>query len=71
MPGMDGTGPRGLGPMTGGGRGWCNPYFWGARFPFLGWNPYLRPYGWGPYVPFYAPYLPFGWGRGWGRGWWW
>jgi hypothetical protein len=22
MPGMDGTGPRGLGPMSGGGRGW-------------------------------------------------
>ncbi len=26
MPGFDGTGPRGMGPMTGGGRGWCNPY---------------------------------------------
>ncbi|MFQ5810640.1 MAG: DUF5320 domain-containing protein [Armatimonadota bacterium] len=26
MPGLDGTGPRGMGPMTGGGRGWCNPY---------------------------------------------
>ena len=23
MPGFDGTGPRGLGPMTGGGRGFC------------------------------------------------
>lgn len=23
MPGRDGTGPRGLGPMTGGGRGFC------------------------------------------------
>lgn len=23
MPGLDGTGPRGLGPMTGGGRGYC------------------------------------------------
>ena len=23
MPGLDGTGPRGLGPMTGGGRGLC------------------------------------------------
>lgn len=23
MPGFDGTGPRGMGPMTGGGRGWC------------------------------------------------
>jgi hypothetical protein len=26
MPGFDGTGPRGMGPMTGGGRGLCNPY---------------------------------------------
>lgn len=23
MPGFDGTGPRGLGPMSGGGRGFC------------------------------------------------
>ncbi len=35
MPGMDGTGPRGLGPMTGGGRGWCNPYLKGGEImPF-------------------------------------
>lgn len=26
MPGFDGTGPGGMGPMTGGGRGRCNPY---------------------------------------------
>jgi hypothetical protein len=26
MPRFDGTGPRGMGPMTGGGRGLCNPY---------------------------------------------
>ena len=25
MPGLDGTGPRGMGPMTGGMRGWCAP----------------------------------------------
>ena len=24
MPGFDGTGPRGMGPMTGGGRGFCS-----------------------------------------------
>jgi hypothetical protein len=86
MPGMDGTGPRGLGPMTGGGRGWCNPYFGGIRLPFIAGNPYVRPYSWGfpygygigryvpysPYVqPLYMPYIPFGWGRGLGRGWWW
>jgi len=23
MPGFDGTGPNGMGPMTGGGRGYC------------------------------------------------
>ena len=26
MPGLDGTGPAGMGPMTGGARGVCNPY---------------------------------------------
>ena len=26
MPGFSGTGPMGMGPMTGGGRGFCNPY---------------------------------------------
>ena len=25
MPGFNGTGPAGMGPMTGGGRGFCNP----------------------------------------------
>jgi len=29
MPGFDGTGPRGMGPMTGGGRGFCGPYGFG------------------------------------------
>ena len=28
MPGFDGTGPNGMGPVTGGGRGSCNP--WGG-----------------------------------------
>lgn len=31
MPGFDGTGPRGEGPMTGGGRGNCNPNYKGTR----------------------------------------
>ena len=26
MPGFDGTGPRGMGAMTGGGRGFCSPW---------------------------------------------
>ena len=29
MPGFDGTGPMGAGPMTGGGRGRCNPAYAG------------------------------------------
>jgi hypothetical protein len=35
MPGFDGTGPGGMGPMTGGGRGYCNPGsgWTGYRFP--------------------------------------
>lgn len=40
MPGYDGTGPRGMGPMTGGGRGFCavplnsagNRPYWGRGF---------------------------------------
>jgi len=31
MPGFDGTGPQGLGPMTGGGRGYCAVPLSGAR----------------------------------------
>ena len=31
MPGFDGTGPRGMGPMTGGGRGFCSPWGGGLR----------------------------------------
>jgi hypothetical protein len=34
MPGFDGTGPRGMGPMTGGGRGYCS-----HRGVGLGWAP--------------------------------
>jgi hypothetical protein len=34
MPGLDGTGPLGLGPMTGRGAGFCMGYAvpWGARY---------------------------------------
>jgi len=34
MPGFDGTGPRGMGPMTGGGRGFCSP--WGVGRGYYG-----------------------------------
>ncbi|MFO8010102.1 MAG: DUF5320 domain-containing protein [Dehalococcoidia bacterium] len=53
MPGFDGTGPLGMGPMTGGGRGFCNP--WGAG---RGWFGRGRGFGRGP-----------GFGRGRGMGW--
>lgn len=33
MPAYDGTGPQGIGPMTGRGMGPCNPY-WGGGFGY-------------------------------------
>ena len=42
MPGLDRTGPTGMGPMTGGDRGWCSPF--GRSFargelrPWFGWG---------------------------------
>ena len=58
MPGFDGTGPRGMGPMTGGGRGFCSP--WGLRqaygFPTRGYGYY--PYRTAGYaVPFTGPFV--------------
>ena len=32
MPGFDGTGPNWMGPMTGGGRGFCGPRSAGAMW---------------------------------------
>lgn len=48
MPGFDGTGPGGMGPMTGGGRGFCSP--WGIRTASAGYGArprwgYGYPYG--------------------------
>ncbi|MGQ9695784.1 MAG: DUF5320 domain-containing protein [Thermodesulfobacteriota bacterium] len=56
MPALDGTGPMGLGPMTGGGRGWCNPYYARVRAPMFGY-PYLQHFGWGrmPYGYGFSP----------------
>jgi hypothetical protein len=79
MPGFDGTGPRGMGPMTGGGRGFCNPYYAGVRSQYGGAYPYSTPYGMGYMPPYGAgystpyaayPYGAYGFGRGfgWGRG---
>ena len=50
MPGFDGTGPAGMGPMTGGARGWCNPY--GPLS--AGYAPYAAPYP-AAYGPSYTP----------------
>jgi hypothetical protein len=53
MPGFDGTGPRGMGPMTGGGRGFCAvplPATWPT---YMGTGAY-RSYG----VPWAAPFAP-------------
>jgi hypothetical protein len=76
MPGFDGTGPAGRGPMTGGARGPCRP----LRRPYAA----RRVYGLPSALP--APPVRVGlgrprrglrraaWRRGWrrvgGRGWW-
>ena len=52
MPGFDGTGPKGMGPMTGGGRGYCAVPVKDWKGPYGG-----RGFGRGR-----------GRGRGWGRG---
>jgi len=66
MPGFNGTGPAGMGPRTGGGRGYCTPGA-GAQAS-SGWTgPFLRGAGRGG--------IPWGGGRGRvygggrGRGW--
>jgi hypothetical protein len=73
MPFGDGTGPRGMGPMTGRGAGFCTgfgaPGFTnpipGRGFGVSRGNPYTYPYaGYG-----YAPWQRgIGWGRSGGRG---
>jgi hypothetical protein len=83
MPRFDSTGPAGMGPMTGGGRGWCNLYW--PRY--AGTGPYPAPY---PVPPgatytyglgrprwgrlgrgFWGRGRGRAWGPGRGRGWWW
>ena len=76
MPGGDGTGPQGLGPMTGRGAGYCagfdtpgyaNPV--PRRYPRYTAVSYERPYEYYPsrISPVY-PARGFGLGRGRGRG---
>jgi hypothetical protein len=57
MPGFDGTGPMGLGPMTGGGRGFCAVPLRSAWPAYAGmgfYAPYTPPRG----MPYYGA-LPF------------
>jgi len=71
MPGFDGTGPRGTGPMTGGGRGYCVlPVKTGKDIPYAG-TPRDTREGAFPGQPRYWPCVPPGLGfwRGRGRGW--
>ena len=67
MPGFDGTGPRGMGPMTGGGRGFCAiPWTanWPAyatrraAYPSYGMPLGLPYYGAGPVTPGAVPFAP-------------
>ncbi len=56
MPGFDGTGPNGMGPMTGGGRGFCSPWGGSPRRPaFPRWVNYASPrygaYGYRQFAP--------------------
>jgi hypothetical protein len=75
MPAFDGTGPQGLGPMTGRGEGYC-----AVAFPSPGTG--RAPYGYAGQAgtpvqyPYHTPPVPatrfsaprFGRGRGWRRG---
>ena len=51
MPGFDGTGPRGMGSMTGGGRGFCSPWGIGTAY-----RPYGLPQGTGYGYSVTAPF---------------
>jgi hypothetical protein len=65
MPGFDGTGPRGMGPMTGGGRGFCASPAYGARPGYaasFGWP------AWGGRGGGFGRGMGRGMGRGRGRG---
>ena len=59
MPGFNGTGPRGMGPMTGGGRGFCSPWGIGAAFAGYGIPPRVG-YGYPYYGRVGMPYSAYG-----------
>lgn len=62
MPGLDGTGPLGMGPMTGGGRGFCSPWGIGAFMRTYGipgrwaYGHAYRPRWW--FAPWAMPFIP-------------
>jgi len=61
MPGFDGTGPRSMGPMTGGGRGYCNPAGYRPRMGFFSrFRTFGRPWGAGYAPPEYYQGAPYG-----------
>ena len=65
MPFGDGTGPMGLGPMTGRGAGFCAGFGApGVNNPMRG---YAHPYGYAHLAPSW-PTWGYGSGRGFGRG---
>ena len=56
MPGFDGTGPMGMGPMTGGGRGFCavtGTARW-PRYGRLGARGRWGGFGWGGATPYWG-----------------
>ena len=61
MPGLNGTGPMGMGPMTGGGRGFCSPWGIGAARTYGSprWTGYAYPYySLGPFFTGVMPFAP-------------
>lgn len=58
MPGFDGTGPMGMGPMTGGRRGFCSPWGMGGGRWWYG-RPRWASYGYPYYSPsVFSPFTP-------------
>jgi hypothetical protein len=62
MPGFNGTGPMGMGLMTGGGRGFCNPCGTGVavrRYGIPRWGRYgYNYYSAKPFMPGTMPSIP-------------
>lgn len=64
MPGFDGTGPKGQGPRTGGGRGFCSPERGASPSGDPHWNYRTRNYPYTSYFGVGRGGLPRGGGRG-------